>query len=320
MRRLQITSLYFLLTIALFFACNKDSDNGTEVWSSEPGKHSYAIDMDGVERRLQIHIPQSYSGQLTPLVIMFHGSGGSGQAVYLESQWKELAEEEGFIVIFPTALEYFVLELQRLQTKWSAVGLDIELEVGTEIIDDIPFVQRILEEARAAYNIDDTRIYASGFSNGGGFCRSRIMTELSNEFAAIGTAGGIGLQLAVPQQSSDLVSLHTIMGTADDKVIKKYMEPGSLPIEGEEVMAHDGLRSEIDNICQMLSLDTIYSQNPEVPHFNTLTFEQSLSGRNNEYRIRLVNGMSHVYPNGSNHVSNLVAAELFWDFFQEHIK
>ena len=47
------------------------------------------------------------------------------------------------------------------------------------------------------------------------------MTELSNDFAAIGTAGGIGLQLAVPQQSSDIISLHTIMGTADDKVKKK---------------------------------------------------------------------------------------------------
>ena len=304
----------------LFLSCSKDDDSSDELWSSAPGKHSYAIDVDGVERQLHVHIPNSYNGQSVPLVIMFHGSGGSGQSVYLSSQWKELSEVEGFIVVFPTALEYFVVELQKMQTKWSAGGLEGELEPGDEIVDDIPFVREILNQARDAYKIDDSSIYASGFSNGGGFCRSRVMTELSDEFAAIGTAGGIGLPLAVPQQSSDIISLHTITGTNDDKIRKKFMQMGELPIVGQEVMEHHGLRPEIDNICEMLQLDTTYTEVTERPHFNTLTFDNSLAGNDNEYRIRLVKGMGHVYPNGQNHASGLVAAELFWEFFNDHVK
>ena len=139
-------------------------------WSSDPGKHSYAIDMDGIERRLQIHIPGSYSGGSTPLVVMFHGSGGSGQAVYLDSQWKELSEEEGFIVIFPTALEYFVLELQRMQTKWSAVGLDIGIRGRKQRSLMIFHLYSVFLKRLKVISISmKVAFMPLDFSNGGGF-------------------------------------------------------------------------------------------------------------------------------------------------------
>ena len=307
-----------VLVILALSACTKDDP--TDSWSDTPGKHSYLLKIDDEDRRLQVYVPTTYDGAPTPLVFMFHGSGGSGQSVFANSGWKEMAEMEGFIVIFPTALKYFVVELGEEQTKWSSFGLDRELEPGTPIIDDIPFVRRMIKEAREAYNIDDRRIYASGFSNGGGFCRSRLMTEMSDVFAAIGTAGGLGLPEFVPQVSPDLISLHTIMGNIDNKVQQRLMHAGPFPMCGSEIMGYPGLRHDIDNILEMLKLDSVFTEDQDLPHFNTIVFDENQSSYNNEYRILMVNQMGHVYPNGQNHASGLKAPEVFWEFFLQNPK
>ena len=195
--------LLLIITVCSLFlistGCQKDDDvtGNPEAWGFEIGKNSYALEIGEFTRNVHVHVPSNYDENNShPLVLMFHGSGGNGNNVYSNSGWKELAEREGFIVAFPTALEYYVVSVGRNQTKWSAVGLDMELEPGTEIVDDVPFVQALLDQIQLTFNIDDTRIYASGFSNGGGFSKSRLMVEMPDVFAAVGTSGGIGLPLA----------------------------------------------------------------------------------------------------------------------------
>lgn len=45
-----------------------------------------------------------------PLVFMLHGTNQSGSQFYNISGWKEVAEREKFIVVFPTALIYCTTE------------------------------------------------------------------------------------------------------------------------------------------------------------------------------------------------------------------
>lgn len=285
------------------------------------GKNSYQLESEGHLRNFHVFVPSTYDeSTAVPLVFMFHGSGGNGNNVYETSGWKEVAEANGFIVVFPTALEYFVVELNKSQTKWSAGGLDTELEPGANVVDDIPFVNAMLSSLINSFTIDEARIYASGFSNGGGFTKSRIMCELSDIFAAVATSGGHGLPEFVPVQSNDLISLHTIMGNKDNKKLKLAAQTEAFPMDEQEIIRHDYLRPNIDNILNMLDLDSTFSSRAEQPYFNTMMFDEAQSNTNNEFIFRMVKDMGHIWPNGSNHPSGLNAAELFWTFFQRHNK
>ena len=56
----------------------------------------------------------------------------------------------------------------------------------------------------------------------------------------------------------------------------------------------------------------------EQPDFTRLTFDQSTQGAANEYIFMMIRGLFHVYPSGDDNRTNIDAADLFWDFFQEH--
>ncbi len=313
--------LSLLLTLFIATCGSEDETPTIDTLDYTTGKNSYRLTASGVERNFHVFVPSGYDENVpVPLVFMFHGSGGNGNATYQNSGWKEVAEQHNFICVFPTGLEYFIVSLNTLQTKWSSTGLDGELQEGVEVVDDIPFVTGMLDQLIATFNIDENRIYASGFSNGGGFSKSRIMCELSDRFAAIGTSGGHALPQVVPVQSNDILALHTIMGTNDDKKLNSAGQTNPFPMDAEEIMSHDYLKGNIDNILEMLQLGDSYDSEAEMPHFNTLRFRDALPANDNEFRFRMVKGMGHIWPNGNNHASGLSAPELFWPFFQEHSK
>ena len=307
----------------MFISCSstEDMNENTNLLEYSFGKNSYQIEVNGSLRNFHVHVPQTYDlNNPTPLVFMFHGSGGNGNLVYDISGWKEVANREGFICVFPTALEYYVTEIGGNQTKWSAVGLDQELESSTVVEDDLDFVVAMHERMLETFNIDEARIYASGFSNGGGFTKSRLMCEFSGVIAAVATCGGHGLPQFVPVQSSDLISIYAIMGNKDDKKLKLAGQTNPFPMDSESIMNHAYLRGSIDNILNMLEISSEYESIEEPPNFNTMIFSNSNSQFQNEYRFKMVNGMGHIWPNGNNHASGLNAAEEFWAFFQEHKK
>lgn len=49
-----------------------------------------------------MHVPASYDGKRPlPIVVMFHGGGGTAKDAMTETGWTEKADEAGFIVAFP---------------------------------------------------------------------------------------------------------------------------------------------------------------------------------------------------------------------------
>src|SRR5262245_18049069 len=88
--------------------------------------------VDGIEREFLIHVPQRVDGSArVPVVIMIHGTSGSGGKFYNISGWVEKADATGFIAVFPSALSYClgddddrdgVVEPDeyRITTKWAA--------------------------------------------------------------------------------------------------------------------------------------------------------------------------------------------------------
>ena len=187
--------ILLFLGISLFIACDKEDENMEPPVSSDAlewqtGKNEYNMEIDGAVRNFLIHVPASYTGDTkVPIVFMLHGTSGDGQKFYNISRWVEKSEEENFIAVFPTALKYDLLDGNRF-TKWSSDGLQFQVAEGTEIKDDIPFIEELVNLCKTTFNIDERRLYISGFSNGSGFVKSEVVIRMGHVFAAASAVGG----------------------------------------------------------------------------------------------------------------------------------
>jgi poly(3-hydroxybutyrate) depolymerase len=153
------------------------------------GRNDYVITVDDTERKFIVYVPGGYDpGRPTPVVIMFHGSNQSGEVMYENTTWAARAEQENFIVVFPTSWKYFLTSTNRVEGKW----YDLVMEVTNPTVkfkDDVHFTRVIIEQINSTFNVDEKRIFATGFSNGASFVVGRLIAQMSDVFAAFATAG-----------------------------------------------------------------------------------------------------------------------------------
>lgn len=162
---ISLPPLLALVEFERFHVANRN--NGTMVSSGE-------------KREWLLHVPRSYDGRKpTALVISLHGAGLWPAAQREISRWNEEAERGGFIVVYPSGVDGHGPRI------WRADG-------GTGLTKDVRFVSDLIDTLLAAYNIDATRIYANGLSNGGGM--SFVLScALRDRIAAVGMVGAAHL-------------------------------------------------------------------------------------------------------------------------------
>ena len=156
----------------------------------------------GQQREYLLYVPRSYDRtKPTPLVISMHGAALWGAAQKETSQWNKVAEREGFIVVYPSGAK--------------GAGPRIwHVDRGAGLMRDVRFISELIDTLEAAYNIDPTRIYANGLSNGGGMAFVLSCT-LSNRIAAVGmvaAAQTLPWSWCSDQRPVPMIALH---GTAD---------------------------------------------------------------------------------------------------------
>jgi polyhydroxybutyrate depolymerase len=132
-----------------------------------------------------------------PLVLVLHGFPGTAKEM-LSVGMNAKADEEGFITVYPnghTDLRDFN------EVRWGLWCLIHYHYWGFcfnmwafDNVDDVSFIRTMIETLQTSLNINSSRIYITGLSNGA--CMSyRLGTELSDIVAAIapiaGTIGGI---------------------------------------------------------------------------------------------------------------------------------
>jgi len=149
-----------VVTCVSFYVRNRD--NGGFVSSGE-------------KRTYRLYVPKSYDpARPTPLVISMHGGGLWGAAQMEMSQWNAVADEQGFLVVYPSGAG------GRGPRAWrvGAAG-------GEGSARDVRFIAELIDTLRSSYSIDPTRIYADGLSNGGGMA-FLLSCRLSDRIAAVG--------------------------------------------------------------------------------------------------------------------------------------
>ncbi len=137
-----------------------------------------------------------------PLVIMLHGSGGNSATSIQTTRLHEIAERDGFFVLYPDGLDFV----------WND-------DPGTAYdtgVDDIGFILGVIDSTSQQVNIDQSRIFVTGFSNGGGMAYL-LACEAPERFAAI-AAVGASLSMANADDclsGDNPTSVLVMHGTAD---------------------------------------------------------------------------------------------------------
>jgi polyhydroxybutyrate depolymerase len=138
-------------------------------------------------RNVLVHVPAGYdSGRPAPLVLAFHGGGGSAGFMADDSRYglQREADRGGFIVAFPNGASR--LPGGRLAT-WNAGGCcGYARDQGS---DDVGFARAVVGAIEARYAVDAGRVFATGMSNGGMFAH-RLACEAADVFRAVASVAG----------------------------------------------------------------------------------------------------------------------------------
>ena len=166
----------------------------------------------GGERPVKMYVPASYDGSKpAPLLVLLHGYGASGTVQELYFGFKSVAEERGFIYAVPDGT------LDATQKRfWNAA--DACCDFGATGVNDSAYLAGVVDEIKAAYSIDDKRVYFVGHSNGG-FMSYRMACDHADRIAAIVSLAGAALTDAEGCSPSEPVAVAQIHGTADDTVL-----------------------------------------------------------------------------------------------------
>lgn len=158
------------------------------------GSRLMTLDEGGTQRRYFLHLPpESAKGRRLPLVLGLHGTGGKAGFFEGQSGLSKVADEEGFVTVFPYALGS--------PSRWTLPG-----QSGP---DDEAFVRDLIAAVRGQACIDVQNIAAFGHSNGGGFAVALACSSKVDLAAAVSASGAYSAQeRCATEPAPPLLELH----------------------------------------------------------------------------------------------------------------
>jgi polyhydroxybutyrate depolymerase len=130
-----------------------------------------SITVGGTARTYHVHLPSHQTGA-APLLLVLHGSGGTGAGTVTLTHMNDLADKESFIAVYPDG-----------PNKGWADGRGAS-DSDQQGVDDVAFISQFITALQAQYSTDSHRVYVTGISNGG-FMTQRLGCELADRIAAI---------------------------------------------------------------------------------------------------------------------------------------
>ncbi|KAI0883172.1 carbohydrate esterase family 1 protein [Annulohypoxylon maeteangense] len=136
----------------------------------------FGLTSSGRYRSYSVHLPANYSETTAyPVVLGFHGSSSVGLFFEADTKMSEARFSGDKIMVYPNGVD----------GAWAGANYS---EVS--VPEDLQFVSDLLDAVRDSYCVDDSRIYATGISIGGGFVNTIACSALSSHFAAFAPASG----------------------------------------------------------------------------------------------------------------------------------
>ncbi len=155
------------------------------------GEKMLSTQADGARREWLTYLPINYAPQRKyPVVLMFHKLLKDGPTIVHNTQFKEIADQEGFIIIAPNALD--------TTAPWPR--------------SDGPVMKTVVAETAATVCVDTTKVYAIGHGQGAAMVRNLPCDMPISAIAETGAALREGETLCTAETPTPLIRFH---GTRD---------------------------------------------------------------------------------------------------------
>jgi polyhydroxybutyrate depolymerase len=188
-----------------------------------PGTTSATVQVGSVSRQYSLHVPTGYTGKTpVPLVTDWHPILLNNAFEQSNSGYLQKADTEGFVVAWPN-------------------GIDNAWNVGpccttSRSVDDVGFARALVAKLETQLCIDPKRIYAVGYSMGGGMSY-KLACDATDLFAAVAPAAfELMVENEWPCHPSRPISVMSFNGTSD--FIVPYAGGASAPPNGLPITNH----------------------------------------------------------------------------------
>jgi polyhydroxybutyrate depolymerase len=297
----------FALALLVFASSSAAYGQGQVINSS--------LRLAGRLRTYSLYIPASYTGEAAwPLVLNLHGAFSNGEEQMLVSGMNEVADTGNFLVAYPNSQGQF----------WNN-----SLSPGAA--DDIGFITALLDELQNAYNVDSSRVYATGLSDGG-LLSYYLASEMSDRIAAVASVAG-PLNRTAPRP---LPVLH-IHGTADPFAringgpFRIPPFPATVfPAVQDVIESWRGSNQCVDEavVTELSDLDIEDGSTVDLIHYEDCAPYLTSSGeeRSSEVLYYMIHSGGHTWPgeppgvpSNFGHVNrDINASTEIWNFFSRH--
>ena len=262
----------------------------------ETGLSSQSMMYDNENREYLIYIPQNYNNNNSPMPILFafHGFGGYNQYFINTADFRSLADQFNFIAVYPQGL------ICGDGTTWNTNPPGGDNKCSQ---DDIGFFSALLNEISGNYNIDSSKVFLTGYSNGADFSYSMACYQSSLVTAIAPVSGLMPMVDASSEcQPSHATSVMIFNGTID------YSRP------------YNGIDGYMMGVDQTVAYWSQYNNTDSSPQTNIVGDIENytyLNGDNNTSvdLFKIVNG-DHYWFNLSYNGNSM--EELMWNFFSNN--
>lgn len=244
-------------------------------------------------------VPASYTGnEPLPLVICLHGLGDnmtnfSGIGLHV------LGETENFITLYPQAQNSII------GTMWNAGVFYMGMTVNGGV-QDVDFLNTLIDTTSSLYNIDSTRVYFCGFSMGG-FMAQRMACQSSGRIAAVCSVAGTRANSIVCSPTNPVPVCH-FHGTADQTIPYSANPYG---IDADTLVDYWVNFNECDTIPTQESIPDIVNDSITVEHY---IWTNTATNVNTEFYK--ATGADHQWLFTPNNDMDYTTA--IWDFFKRY--
>lgn len=171
-----------LALVAVLASCGDDDGGGIITDPNiidSPGTYTRDLGVDGLRRTFLLYVPTTVNlSAPVPVVMVLHGNPPTNMQPL--TGMNEAADTLGFVAVYPQSWS---------SGEWAFACTECN-QAGELGIDDVKYFRAVLEQMRSDMNVDNNRIYISGFSQGS-LMTFKLGCELGSEIAGIGLIGGI---------------------------------------------------------------------------------------------------------------------------------
>lgn len=273
-----------------------------------------------------VYAPSGYDPtKPTPVVVLLHGRPSNGGGMAYLSGMNGVAESHNFIVVYPDGID----NEWNAQFDISASEISLAGRRSTLPQDDVGFLQTLMSDVAQDFNIDRSRLYLGGFSNGS-FMTYRMACSAGNTFAGFAAiSAGLYVELARFCRRSDPTPILIMNGTADTSVPYNGVlianpqggEPIRISLSVEDTVATFARR----NGCDVAGESTTFAESGASPGTNVVRFVPRNCRSGADVVLYAINGGGHTWPGhprpqmemGATNM-DMDAGEVIWDFFSRH--